>query len=150
VKRREAGAGHVEQTASGRWRFRIRLPDGSRRASPRFATEQECRATLDAARYELTREEPVLVLPKVQTLATYSAGWLDERERSGLRSAASSRGLWRHILNHPIADEPLAELTRGAVQRAISDIAAKRRLVQRGNKWVPGRENLSPQTSRRA
>ncbi len=148
MTRREAGAGHVEQTASGRWRFRIRLPDGSRRASPTFATEAECRATLDAARYELTREEPVMVLPRIVTLASYAPGWLDERERSGLRSAAGSRGLWRHILDHAIAEVPLEDLTRGDVQRFINDLGAKRKLVQRGDKWVPGRENLSPQTVR--
>ena len=148
MTRRDRGAGNVERTASGRWRFRLRLPDGSRRASPTFATEEECQAVLDAARHELTREAPVLQLPKVETLASFAARWLDERERSGLRSAATSRGLWRHILDHPIAEEPLADLTRGAVQRFVNDLGIKRKLAQRGSKWVPGRDMLSPQTVR--
>ncbi len=76
------GRGSVDQLPSGRWRVRVRLPDGTR-VNETCATREEAehlRATLVVARNDDARVEtnPAPVAG-VATLATFGEGWLVRR-----------------------------------------------------------------------
>jgi len=54
----------------------------------------------------------------VDTVRTFGARWMDRREVRRLRSVANDRSRWKtHVDAHPLADRPIATVTRGEVRR---------------------------------
>ncbi len=53
----------------------------------------------------------------VDTLRTYGARWMDRRELRRLRSVGNDRSRWKtHVDAHPIADRPIASVSRREVR----------------------------------
>ena len=143
---RPHGAGTIERTSSGRWRFRLSGPDGKRRTSPTFTTREEAQRLLDAATFELAGAGLAPTGPV--TLGGYAETWL---ERRSVRSAEDERRLWRgHVAGTWLAAMPLVDIKRRHVRDFVDQVAQKKKLVakpggQRGER-VESDECLSGQT----
>lgn len=143
---RSHGAGTLEKLPSGRWRFKLTRADGTRRASPSFATRDEAARCLDAATYELAHAG--LAPTGALTLGGYGDSWAAKRT---CRSADDERRLWRsHVRDTWIARLPIAEVKRKHIRDFLAEIAQKRKLIakrggQRGER-VESDQLLSRQT----
>ena len=121
----------------GRWRVRLRLPDGTRRpflAGPEVTTREQAEAWRDALVADL-RGSAYDPTQRGRTLGAWALTWLDEREETH-RDAAGDRQRWGcYWREDPIASASLRALSPSAL------LDAGTRLVARG---------LARQTTRNA
>jgi integrase len=121
----------------GRWRVRLRLPDGTRRpflAGPEVTTREQAEAWRDALVADL-RGSAYDPTQRGRTLGAWALTWLDDRERTH-RDAAGDRQRWGcYWREDPIAAVSLRALAPSAL------LDAGTRLVARG---------LARQTTRNA
>ena len=139
------GQGCVERRGR-RWRFRLRLADGTRRSSPTYDTREECQAVLDAALYEVARGNmaPVGAI----TLGPFGARFLADRQT---RSAGNDRGLWqRHVMASDLAAVPIADIRPRHLRDLVAALSQKRKVTaksggSRGER-IDTEQRLSGQT----
>jgi integrase len=110
-KRRTAGAGSVDQLASGRWRVRVPTSDGKRRSLGVFDSEGEALGVLNAALVRLA--EGTVASVGAITLRGFGTRWIEDRELSDdVRSIEADKSRWRtHIVTAPFFDWPIAAIT---------------------------------------
>jgi integrase len=114
-RRRKHGHGSIDPLPSGRFRARVRLPDGKRHTIGTFDTEEECEGMI-AAIYEqavAAGVEPVGGL----TLRGLLAMWLEDLELEGSYvSMSRARSICRlHIEPAEFIDWPLRNVTKHAI-----------------------------------
>ena len=131
------GRGSIDQLPSGRWRVRVRLPDGSR-AQDICDTEEEAervRATMVVERNEAARCEAAAALaapapeePEVLTLAAWGEKWLKERRTTReVRWPGDDERRWKkHVKGTPLAAMSLAEIRRRHVNAWVTTLASTR------------------------
>jgi integrase len=123
--RSTAGSGSIDQLPSGRWRVRLTLADGSRRALGAYEDRDEAERIRSAALAELA--EGSLAPVGGVTLRAFGALWLDRRERRKLRNVRTDRNRWKnHIESASFIDWPLVNINRRAVRGWCDDLLAKR------------------------
>lgn len=143
--RRTAGQGAIEVRA-GKYRFRIRLADGTRRNSPLFDTREECELVLAAALAELAegRMAPVGAV----LLGPFGDRWLSHRT---VRSAHHEQSLWRlHVKGTTLAELPVRDVRQRHIREFLAQLRTKRRTTSAAGKSRGARlqttECLSAQT----
>lgn len=128
---RQRGAAGVEEhpAGSGRYRVRARI-NGTRKVIASGLPKAEAEETANA--YQLLRSEADL--REGVTLTQFGAGFLDRRERAGIRGIRSDRNRWSlYIDRDPIGGLPVSTLRRRDVLE-----------------WLDRRSGLSAQTRKNA
>lgn len=126
--RRGAGEGSIDELPSGKFRVRVRLPNGKRR-SRAFGDLESAQAfrrgALAIFADEATQEAQG---PREQTFDAYGLRWLDRRELAGEhRSIESQRSVWRrHVSGSDLGDAQVALITRRDVHRWLEGMKVKR------------------------
>lgn len=122
---RTKGSGTVEK-ARGKFRARMYDAAGDRLPFGTHASPEAADAALRAARLELTDSR--MVSPGAVTLRGRGPGFLDRREKAGIRGIRHERNRWAcYVLSSDLADEPLVEITRPMVK--VWALALARRLA---------------------
>lgn len=121
----ETLGGSIDRRPSGRYRVRLRLPDGTRRS-----------ATFQTLQLAETFRAGALDLYKGETRTTFGgfgARWLDAREVSGHhRAIATERSVWRtHVEGSDLAALPLRAVERRHVKAWLRALLAKKARVPR-------------------
>ncbi len=137
--RRAYGAGSVTRLKSGRYRVRVRLPDG-RRVGGLFDTREEAesfRATLVDERRQMVERGEIVVEPKREepmTLARWGETWLQRRrDQKILRGVDNDVRVWRcHVVGTAMAAIPLVELRPRDLREWLRELLAK--TTSRGGK----------------
>ncbi len=132
--RQSYGGGTVEPLKSGRWRVRVRLPDGSRIGDTCGTLEEaeKLRLALVADRDARTKageyaEAIDSAKPVPDTLATWGATWLERRE-PGVRWFGSDRSRWRlYVASSDLARLPLPEVRVKHVREWLGVLQATKR-----------------------
>lgn len=124
-RRRLPGEGSIEELPSGRFRARVPLADGIRHDLGTHATYAEAEGVIAAA-LEIAAEQNVLPVGGA-TLRGYGPRFLDELELSRSYVAMpTARSIWRTWVNEaPFADWPLRRVTRAALKKWITQLAAR-------------------------
>lgn len=118
------GRGSVDLRPSGRWRVRVRRPDGSR-VTETCATEGEARALLAALiveRHKMVAAGEVDLEPAALTLDGWGTRWLNTRDReNATRYPTAERARWaRYIGAHPLGAMELTRVRSRDVARWVS------------------------------
>ncbi len=137
--RRRRGSGTTERLPSGRFRVRVRTPDGVRRDLGPFGSEDEAERIRLAALVEIGRAMEVVDLQPLEVdveklepggpvplTGDFAAGWLQMIERNGQASASDDRQRWRDYCAEQLGHLPLDQVRRGQVQAVVDAVAAKR------------------------
>ncbi len=142
--------GSVEQLPSGKWRFKITMSDGKRRASPTYESEQEAEAVLEAALEELAAGNVVPVVG--MTLRTYGERFLARLTNC---TAKEDRARWRlHVEPTDLVDMPIESVKRRHIRDFMDALSRKKKLVAasgegaRSGGKVESDETISPQTQK--
>ena len=134
-RRRRRGTGSIEPMPDGS--FRPRLPDRGPRLAP-CATYEEAERLLDAAIIEIV--EGRAVAPGGDTLRSWGASWLDEREHDGY-DIGSDRSRWRvHVETAYFVDWPLRSITQADIYGWLDTLKTRRASKGRGHKRTPKRK----------
>ncbi len=135
------GAGSVEALPSGRFRVRVRMPDGSR-VGELCATREEAealRVAIVAGRYEAAKrgeyEPPPVEVQETPTLASWGRRWL-ERRKTRVRWFANDKTRWGlYVVETELAKVPLAELRPKHIRTWLADLC----MLRRGGKLLSTR-----------
>jgi len=124
MARRQNGQGTVERLSSGRYRFRIALPDGKRKWSPTFETEKEALEMLQASLSVLKNIPQVKITP---TLRVWGEQWLGRRRN---RNMDSDRSNWKnHVETALFIDSPISQINRIDIRNWLRELERKPALV---------------------
>lgn len=128
--RRPAGEGGIDPLPSGKWRVRVRLPNGQR-VTRTCATEEEANELRRGLVYELN-QAPELVQSTTPcaewTLKKWGELWLDRREiQRATRYSDAERAMWkRYVLASSLADMQLATIRTRDVRAFVSTLLSRR------------------------
>lgn len=110
--KRAPGTANVEEhpKGSGKWRVRARVEGKLRTVSPSGGVS-EAEAVEIADAYTVVRNDTVL--REGLTVADFGTGFLDRREKAGVRAIRSDRSYWKtRVTKDPIGSLPIATLRR--------------------------------------
>lgn len=124
MARRQNGKGTIEKLSSGRYRFRIALPNGKRKWSPAFDTYNEAVEMLETS-ISIIQDLPAI--KNIPTLRQWGEIWLEKRNNSNL---TSERSYWRnHIETALFVDKPLSEINRMDIRHWLKELERKPALI---------------------
>lgn len=122
MKRRRKGTGTIEALPDGR--FRPRLPIGTRQRLEPCATEEEATRMLDAAVAELA--DGTMGAVGGETVRAFGESVIDERERTGTRSAKTDRSRWAtHVATWECAEWPLRAVSSADGREWLAEMFKK-------------------------
>ncbi len=128
---RAPGEGSVDLLPSGKWRVRVRLPNGTR-VTRTCATELEANELRRALVYELGRA-PELFESTTPcgdwTLKRWGEHWLDRREVQRLsRYVDRERSMWaRHVLKSSLGEASIGSIRPRDIRAFISELLSHRK-----------------------
>jgi len=123
--------GHVTMK-NGRYRTRVRFPDGTRefRWLTPGSTEAEARAESSViakwakeGSIKPTTVEPI-VAPAYETVAQWWTRYIDARAAKGQRAVADARGMLKNWIAKPIGDLAMRAVARADIERLVRSLDA--------------------------
>jgi integrase len=115
-------AGTIEPLPSGRFRVRVRMPNGDRKSCGTYATEAEAEGILGALLTELAESAPLRGVTVRAMLAAWEEALELSRSYVAMANVRSIRKRW--LDSAPFADMPVASVSRREIQAWAGSLRA--------------------------